>query len=201
VDKLKSISYERKLMRNKQWIIIKSVPSLGIRIISIFKNKCHHRKRIYGLPFSAVALIKFSICVSPRIGERKNWNMIKTITIFKKVQDLDALLNFYIQVIFPAIHKLPGVICTDITSVHEVSPDISQELKGIQVIMETHFESEEAMQALVFSKEGYELMAQAGEITPCQISFFVGNEKRFSDTLTDELRKRIARIGYEDEVT
>jgi hypothetical protein len=124
--------------------------------------------------------------------------MIKTITIFKKVGNVDALLQFYIEVIFPKIHEIPGVVCTDITSVYESSPDVAQDLVGVQVIMETHFESVETMNALVFSNEGYELMAKATEITPCEISFFVGKEKRFSSKLTDDLQKRIARIGYDE---
>jgi hypothetical protein len=124
--------------------------------------------------------------------------MIKTVTIFKKVGNVDALLQFYIEVIFPKIHEIPGVVCTDITSVYEASPDVAQDLVGVQVIMETHFESVETMNALVFSNEGYELMAKANEITPCEISFFVGKEKRFSSKLTDDLQKRIARIGYDE---
>jgi hypothetical protein len=124
--------------------------------------------------------------------------MIKTITIFKKIGNVDALLKFYIETIFPTIHKIPGVLCTDITKVYDVSPDVDQDLKGLEIIMETHFESEEVMRGLVFSKEGYELMSKAGEVSSCEISFFVGKEKRFSAELTDHLRKSIARIGYEE---
>lgn len=124
--------------------------------------------------------------------------MIKTITIFKKIKDPDALLKFYIETIFPTIHKIPGVICTDITKVFDVSPDVAQDLKGLEMIMETHFESEEVMNGLVFSKEGYELMSKASEVSGCELSFFVGKERRFSSELTDELRKTIARIGYEE---
>ncbi|MCH5585281.1 hypothetical protein MK805_09900 [Shimazuella sp. AN120528] len=124
--------------------------------------------------------------------------MIKTITMFKKIENVDALLKFYIETIFPTIHQIPGVLCTDITKVYDVSPDIDQDVKGLDIIMETHFESEEVMNGLVFSKEGYELMSKATQVSGCEISFFVGKEKRFSGELTDDLRKTIAKIGYEE---
>lgn len=124
--------------------------------------------------------------------------MIKSITIFKNIENPIALLDFYVHQIFPVIHKIPGVLCTDVTRVNRVSPDISQDLDGIEIIMETHFESEEAMQRLIFSPEGMELMQKAGQITSCEVSFFNGHEKRFTGELTENSRERIARIGYEE---
>lgn len=124
--------------------------------------------------------------------------MIKTITVFKNIGNVVALQKFFVEEVFPHIHSLPGVICTDITSVHHVSQDISGELVGLQLIMETHFESEEAMQRLVFSEQGNSLMARSREVTPCEISFFLGQEKRFSSELTNNLRQTMARIGYEE---
>jgi hypothetical protein len=124
--------------------------------------------------------------------------MIKSVTIFKNIGDLNALLRFYAEEIFPTIHELPGVICTDITSISQVSPDIAQDLDGIEVIMETHFESKEAMDKLIFSSTGSDLMIRATQVTPCEVSFFIGREKRFSAELTENLRQSMSRIGYED---
>ncbi|WP_028776466.1 hypothetical protein [Shimazuella kribbensis] len=123
--------------------------------------------------------------------------MIKTLTIFKNIEDLNALLKFYTEEVYPAIHKIPGIICTDLTSISHISPDISKELNGIELIMETHFESEEAMQRLVFSDLGNGIMMKTTQVTPCEVSVLMGKEKRFSGEMTDSLRQTIARIGHE----
>jgi hypothetical protein len=125
--------------------------------------------------------------------------MVKSITIFRSVGDVQALLKFYVEVALPTIHALPGVICTDITSVvSPVSADVAQDLDGIQVIMETHFESVEAMNKLLFSADTQKLMQMAGEVTPCELTILLGNEKRFSGEMTDHLQRTIARIGYDN---
>jgi hypothetical protein len=124
--------------------------------------------------------------------------MIKSITVFKNIEDVNALLKHYVEVIFPIMHKIPGVIGTVVTSVTQVTPDVAQDLDGVQLIMETHFESEEAMNALVFSTEGHDLMKIAGISTPCELSFFTGKEKRFSKETTDNLRQTILGLGYDN---
>jgi hypothetical protein len=128
--------------------------------------------------------------------------MVKLITVFKNIGDLDALLKHYTEEIYPVIHKMPGIICTDVTIISHISPDISKELRGIELIMETHFESEEVIQGLIFSDLGSEIMTRATKVTPCEVSLFTGKVKRFTGEMTDNLRQTIARIGYEvDDLT
>ncbi len=106
--------------------------------------------------------------------------MVKSITIYKNVGDLAAFQKFYLEGIFPLAHKIPGVIGTNVTSVMQVGDDISPEYEGLQFIIETYFESEEAMSAIVSSPEGQELMQYVAKNSPGELNFFMGREKKFA---------------------
>lgn len=106
--------------------------------------------------------------------------MVKTITMFRKVKDFDALLNYYINDIFSILHTVPGVLYSDIIKVQEMSPDCPEDLEGIQVIMETYFESQEALSKMLESAAGMAIM-QKIEATPfeCEQYVYFGQLKRF----------------------
>ena len=106
--------------------------------------------------------------------------MIKTITMFRKVEDFNALLNYYINDIFAILHTIPGVLYSDIIKVKEMSPDCPEDLERIQVIMETYFESEEALTNMLESAVGMAIM-QKIEATPfeCEQYVYFGQIKRF----------------------
>lgn len=106
--------------------------------------------------------------------------MIKTITIFKKVKDFDALLNYYLNDIFPILQTVPGVFYTDIIKVEQMSPDCPEELKDLQIIMETYFESQVALGNMLESDKGMEIMKKI-QASPfeCEQYVFYGNIKRF----------------------
>lgn len=84
--------------------------------------------------------------------------MIRLVSIFRNIRDMEKVLTLYIQEIFPILHKLPGVICTDVHSVSEVSQEYPQELEGVQLIFETHFESYEIFTKMLQSEEGMQIM-------------------------------------------
>lgn len=106
--------------------------------------------------------------------------MIKTITMFKKVKDLESLLNYYINDILPILHSIPGVLYTDIVKVQEMSSDCPEDIEGIQVIMETFFESQEAVAKMLESPSGMAIMKKI-EATPFEREQYVylGQLRRF----------------------
>lgn len=113
--------------------------------------------------------------------------MIKTITMFRKVEDFNALLNYYIYDVFPILHTVPGVMYSDIIKVQDMSPDCPEDLQRIQVIMETYFESQEALANMLESAAGLTIMKKI-ESSPFESEQFVymGQIKRF-----EAHRKRI----------
>lgn len=86
--------------------------------------------------------------------------MIRLVSIFRNIEDMESVLRFYVEKIFPILHKSPGVIGTDVHSVSEVSQDIIQELENVQIIFETYFESYEDFTNLLLSPTGEEIMKQ-----------------------------------------
>jgi|GEM_PF-5973882 len=106
--------------------------------------------------------------------------MIKTITMFRDVEDFNKLLHYYINEIFPILHSVPGVLYSDIIKVDEMSPDCPEDLQRIQVIMETYFESQEALSNMLESAAGMAVMKKI-EQTPFHREQYVyfGQIKRF----------------------
>lgn len=86
--------------------------------------------------------------------------MIRLVSIFRNIEDMESVLRFYVEKIFPILHKYPGVIGTDVHSVSEVSQDIIQELENVQIIFETYFESYEDFTNMLLSPTGEEIMKQ-----------------------------------------
>ncbi|WP_028777134.1 hypothetical protein [Shimazuella kribbensis] len=105
--------------------------------------------------------------------------MIKTISIFKNIDDPERFKEFYLNVVFPRVHELPGVLYTDVTSVVVLSDKLSEGLEGTQLIIETHFESQEAIFDIFASPEGHELMKLMEENSPGEMNMFLGKQKRF----------------------
>lgn len=106
--------------------------------------------------------------------------MVKTITIFRKVEDFYALLNYYVYDVFPILHSIPGVLYSDIIQVKDMSPDCPEDLERIQVIMETYFESEKAVSDMLESEKGMTIMKKI-ESSPfeCEQYVYLGKIKRF----------------------
>jgi hypothetical protein len=86
--------------------------------------------------------------------------MIRLVSIFRNIEDMESVLRIYVEKIFPILHKSPGVIGTDVHSVSEVSQDIIQELENVQIIFETYFETYEDFTNLLLSPTGEEIMKQ-----------------------------------------
>jgi heme-degrading monooxygenase HmoA len=96
--------------------------------------------------------------------------MIKTTSIFRNINDLDSFQTFY-ENLFPKIHQLPGIVETNITRVDE------QNVAGIQLIIDTFYESEAAMQNVFVSSEAQALMNQVAQSNIAEFYFFIGEEQ------------------------
>ncbi|SHE80025.1 hypothetical protein SAMN05444392_103200 [Seinonella peptonophila] len=84
--------------------------------------------------------------------------MIRLFSIFRNIKNVETVLRFYVNHVFPVLHQFPGVIGTELHSVSEVSQDFPQELENVQLIFETHFESYEVFTQLLLSPAGNEIM-------------------------------------------
>jgi hypothetical protein len=120
--------------------------------------------------------------------------MFKTVTIFKNIKDMVAFQKHYVENLFPGLNNVPGITHTDVISLFQSSPVVSEELKGIQLLIETHFESEEIMNSYLVSQEAQDLMIIANQYSDCELYFFLGKGKRFHHTdPTDDHSQQIIR--------
>lgn len=120
------------------------------------------------------------------------YKLIKSVSIFRNIDDIESFERFYKKVIFPRLHKMPGVIYTDVTQIAVLSEEkVAADLKGIEFIVETYFESYEAMQLIFSTPEGLEMMQIIEDYSPGELSVFVGNNTRFlADTQKTSLERK-----------
>lgn len=107
--------------------------------------------------------------------------MIKSIDIFRKITDLDAFKEIFSTEVYPAIVRIPGVIQVKLTSVTPLSTDLSQDVEGIELILEIYLESEEALDRIITSPEAQKAMQLANKL-PGELSLFLGREETLSLT-------------------
>jgi hypothetical protein len=123
--------------------------------------------------------------------------MFKTITIFRDIQDEDQFKNLYLERLLPRINDLPGVICTDVTSLSTIDSDMPQALGKLQYFIETHFETLEIMNEVLTSPEISQHMMTALSETPGELFFFTGNTVR---VYSDFAKKRFNKFDKEASV-
>ncbi|SHF41238.1 hypothetical protein SAMN05444392_1236 [Seinonella peptonophila] len=102
--------------------------------------------------------------------------MIKSIDIFRKITDLPTFKKIFSEEVCPSILKIPGVTQLKLTSVTPLSTDLSQDVEGIELILEIYLESEEALHQIISSPEAQEAMALAAKL-PGELSLFLGREE------------------------
>lgn len=106
--------------------------------------------------------------------------MIKSVSIFKNVDNVELFEQFYKKVIFPRLHKMQGVLYSDVTRIVTLSDDkVAEGLKGVEFILETYFESYQVLESIFTTPEGLELMQIIEDHSPGELSVFVGNKQRF----------------------
>ncbi len=106
--------------------------------------------------------------------------LIKYITIYRNVEYLDVFHKFYTEEVLPRAQKIPDIISMNLTKIQQqLNEQVSPDLEKLQLFMELHFESEEAMRRVLESINGQELMRIIEEGSPGNISYFIGKENRF----------------------
>jgi hypothetical protein len=123
--------------------------------------------------------------------------MYKTITIFKNIKDHKKFKALYIDQLLPSYRYLPGCICTDVTYIKTINDEMSGEIGEIQYIIETHFESEETMNAVLTSPEIAEHMMRALQETPGDLFFYTGHTAR---VYSEEARKKFNKKDFTGSV-
>jgi heme-degrading monooxygenase HmoA len=96
--------------------------------------------------------------------------MIKTTTFYRNIEDPDSFQAFY-DSIFPEIHQLPGIIETKVTRIYDENED------GIQLILDTLFESEAAMQRVLATPKASELMKMVNDSSVADFYWFIAQEQ------------------------
>lgn len=105
--------------------------------------------------------------------------MNKTITMFKNIKDLNSFLNFYLNEILPILHTLPGILYSDMIKTEQISPEVPEQITGIQVIIETYFESKEALVHMLESEIGMLVMKKIEQARlDCEQYVYFGQIKR-----------------------
>lgn len=114
--------------------------------------------------------------------------MIKMIGIFKNVRDTNAFVNFF-EKVGREINQLPGIIGSEIVKVSKMSPDVSQDLDGIEMMFETHYKNEEAMGQVLSSPEGIKIIQKIKDHGLADHMYiYRGDVRGFNaDTLTEKL--------------
>jgi hypothetical protein len=61
--------------------------------------------------------------------------LIKTVPIYRNMDNRELFKKFYIKVVLPRFHKILGVLYTDVTKVVPVSEEkVSENFKGTELI-------------------------------------------------------------------
>jgi hypothetical protein len=107
--------------------------------------------------------------------------MIKTIGLFKNIDNLDEFEQYYVNIVLPKVLKIPGVIKMDITSLLHSNDEQPEGLDDICLIVETYFESLEVFQEILESGENLDLTEEVISFSNGQSKFgiFMGKEKTF----------------------
>jgi hypothetical protein len=110
--------------------------------------------------------------------------MVKVFAFYKNIKDMKKFLEFYTETIIPKYNNLPGVLETNIIHLEKMSPDITQELDGLEMIVEGIYESKEAAIAVLTSPAGLEISKLLSESTLADMYIYSGSIKNFSPVST-----------------
>jgi hypothetical protein len=114
--------------------------------------------------------------------------MIKSIIIYRNVENTSNLQSFYWEKVFPRTQKIPAIIFAKLTTVsQQVSEKIPSNLEGLQFMMEFYFESTKTMSRFVSSPEGQDLMGLIQEYSLDGTCYLMGMEKRFDSKAQNQI--------------
>lgn len=106
--------------------------------------------------------------------------MIKTISFVTNLEGIEKFEEYFCNEVCPRILKTPGIIGIKVTSLLQMSVKVSQYVKDVQLMIETYYESMEALNETISSTEGQKLFELVSNIPTGEVSIFVGKEKMFT---------------------
>lgn len=127
--------------------------------------------------------------------------MVKVFAFYKNIKDMSKFLEFYTDTIIPKYNNLPGVLETNIIHLDKMSPDITQELDSLEMIVEAIYESKESALAVLTSPEGLEISKLLSESTLADMYIYWGNIKNFSPISTPKEIEKIEPTEIQDPET
>jgi hypothetical protein len=105
--------------------------------------------------------------------------MVKVVTLYKDVKDSESFEKTYRDEILPLALQTPGMIKIQITSLFQMSLDVSQEAGGFQFIVEAHLESLDVLQFLIASPDGIKMQEMMVDLLGGEIAIFIGKENNY----------------------
>lgn len=105
--------------------------------------------------------------------------MIKLIGIFRKIEDMEAFKEQFFRDWLPKMLQVSGVIGVKISTMLPMSSNLAQDVEGIQLVIESCFESKEAIDRIVYSGVAQSLLETVSQL-PGELSVYIGQEKTYS---------------------
>lgn len=102
--------------------------------------------------------------------------MIKSIAVYKGITDMEEFIKHLHENICSRFLQFPGVIGMNITKVQEMDSKVPQDFQGMQIIIETYFESPQVVDNVFHTKQGAEILQQIHNVPSGSMSVFFGEE-------------------------
>lgn len=101
--------------------------------------------------------------------------MIKSISVFSDIEDIQVFEDFFVKKICSILLPIPGVLHINVSSIFPTT-EAEQKYNGIQLIIETYWESQEIMHQILQSPDGQKLLELVSDLPSGNLSSFFGKE-------------------------
>jgi hypothetical protein len=109
--------------------------------------------------------------------------MIKSVIIYKNVENSDAFKQFYLHEILPRVKNITGIIGINITNIlQQIREDVIPSIRGVQFIIELYFESEQTMNEVAHTFECQELMTIMKEKAQGEVTSLLGRQNTYTNS-------------------
>lgn len=131
--------------------------------------------------------------------------MFKTVGIYKDLEDPEEFQKYYMNEIMPRMLTLPGVVKMKITSLKNTNPNEQPpELRGIQLIIETYYESPHFIKNNAMTPKGKKLIQLFSHNYRENMGAFIASEFTVTPDMIQRIeepkeRKGILSSGNEKE--
>lgn len=105
--------------------------------------------------------------------------MFKVVALYQNIQDQTKFKEYYETEVLPAFFQVEGVIRIKLTSLLPGVQPFPEEMKGIQLMIETYFESREVVGKFLNSAKGAKFLSKIINYDSGEVGLFISNEKVF----------------------